>query len=185
MKTQLAEQQKQIDMLKLTLEDQKKLLEHISNATPAGGAPAAGASSSAQDNQNFTLPSKTLGQVASATPILPPAAPAPVPMPRSVLAAAQQPAASSANPCEAPLDTANVPPYLRFGSVCIVPIGFMDATFVWRDKNAQSVIGSNFGSIPYNNTRQANSTKPALASPNSRLGFRIDGNWKGSHFIGL
>ena len=90
LKTQLVEQQKQIDMLKLALEDQKKLLEHISNATPAAGAPAAGSSSSAQDNQNFTLPSKTLGQVASATPVIPPAAPAPVPVPRSVLAAAQR-----------------------------------------------------------------------------------------------
>ncbi|HTS49331.1 MAG TPA: hypothetical protein VMH05_15370 [Bryobacteraceae bacterium] len=185
LKTQLSEQQKQIDMLKLALEDQKKLLEHLSNAAPAAGAPtAAGSSSSAQDNQNFTLPSKTLGQVASATPVLPPASPAPVPVPRSVLAAAQQPAASSANPCEAPLDTANVPPYLRLGSVCVVPIGFMDATFVSRDVNAQSVIGSNFGSIPYNNNVQAKLNEARFSIANSRLGFRIDGNWKGWHFIG-
>ncbi len=184
LKTQLVEQQKQIDMLKLALEDQKKLLEHISNATPAAGAPAAGSSSSAQDNQNFTLPSKTLGQVASATPVIPPAAPAPVPVPRSVLAAAQQPAASSGNPCEAPLDTANVPPYLRLGSVCVVPIGFMDATFVDRDVNAQSVIGSNFGGIPYNNTLQSKLNEARFSIANSRLGFRIDGNWKGWHFIG-
>ena len=183
LKTQLAEQQKQIDMLKLALEDQKKLLEHISTATPAAGAPAAGSSSSAQD-QNFTLPSKTLGQVASATPVIPPASPAPVPVPRSVLAAAQQPAASSANPCEAPLDTANVPPYLRLGSVCVVPIGFMDATFVARDVNAQSVIGSNFGSIPFNNNIQAKLNEARFSIANSRLGFRVDGNWKGWHFIG-
>src|SRR5579872_5917883 len=59
-------------MLKLALEDQKKLLERISNAAPAAGF--AGASASTPEKQDFTLPSKTLGQVASATPLIPPSA---------------------------------------------------------------------------------------------------------------
>ena len=43
--------------------------------------------------------------------------------------------AGGGNPCEAGLDANSVPPYLRLGSVCIMPIGFMDATYFWRDKS--------------------------------------------------
>ena len=78
-----------------------------------------------------------------------------------------------------------VPPYLRLGNVCITPIGFMDLTAAWRDKNAGSGIGTNFGSIPYNNSVPAAKNSEFHASPqNSRIGFRIDGNWKDVHFIG-
>src|SRR5665213_4209871 len=35
---------------------------------------------------------------------------------------------TSANPCESASETNAVPPYLRLGSVCIVPVGFMDLT---------------------------------------------------------
>ena len=188
LRKQLAEQQKQIELLKLSLEDQKKLLERLSNSVPAGSAaaasaPATTAPAGAGGSTGFTLPSKSLGQIASATPIIPPSAAAPAAVPPSVLAV-PQPAANAANPCEAPLDTANLPPYLRFGNVCIVPIGFMDATFVARDVNAQSVIGSNFGGIPYNNNLQSALNEARFSIANSRLGFRIDGNWKGWHFIG-
>ena len=181
LKTQLAEQQKQIDMLKLALEDQKKLLERINNSNPLPAV--TGTSASTPDKQDFSLPSKTLGQVASTTPIIPPSAvvpPAIVPV--SVVAA--QPAAAPANPCEAPPDTANVPPYLRLGSVCVVPVGFLDATFVWRDVNAQSSIGSNFGGIPLRNSANGLLSETRFSLQNSRLGFRVDGNWKGVHFIG-
>ena len=77
-----------------------------------------------------------------------------------------------------------MPPYLRFGSVCITPVGFMDATFVWRDKNAASGIGSNFGSVPYNNAGQRKTLRSPLQPPELPLGFRVDGDWKGAHFIG-
>jgi len=175
LKKQLADQQKQIEMLRLALEDQKKALERMSTTSvPAPASPG---------GTDFSLPSKTLGQVASATPVIPSAPAVPVAIPTSVLNAAQ-PAGAPANPCEAPLDTANVPPYLRLGSVCIVPVGFMDATAVWRDKNAGSSIGSNFGSIPYNNTVNGKLSEFRFSPQNSRLGLRVDGNWKGVHFIG-
>ena len=186
LKQQLTEQQKEIDMLKSAIEEQKKMLERATGTAPAlsGSSASSAAPAAAADNSSFNLPSKTLGQVASASPIIPAVAAAPVAaMPRSVMNAAQPPPAAS-NPCEAPLDTANVPPYMRFGNVCIVPIGFMDATFVARDVNAQSVIGSNFGSIPFNNTLQSRLTEARFSVANSRLGFRVDGNWKGWHFIG-
>ncbi len=77
-----------------------------------------------------------------------------------------------------------MPPYLRFGSVCITPVGFVDATFVWRDKNAASGIGTNFGSIPYNNVATGKLSEAKFNIQNSRLGLRVDGDWKGTHFIG-
>jgi hypothetical protein len=169
LKAQLAAQQKQIDQLKLALADQMKLIEKATNAAPV------------QPGQDtIALPrDKALGDVASTTPIIPSIAPAP----RPVLNAGQ-PASASSNPCEGPPDSNAVPPYLRFGSVCITPIGFVDATFVWRDKNAASGIGSNFGSVPYNNVVNGNLSESRFSIQNSRLGLRVDGDWMGTRFIG-
>jgi hypothetical protein len=169
LKALLAEQQKQIDQLKLALEDQKKLIERAVSAAPL------------QPGQDtLALPrNKALGDVASNTPIIPSIAPAAKP----ALNAAQ-PASSSGNPCDGPPDSNAVPPYLRLGSVCITPIGFVDATFVWRDKNGASGIGSNFGSVPYNNVVNGNLSESRFNIQNSRLGLRVDGDWKGTHFIG-
>jgi hypothetical protein len=66
--------------------------------------------------------------------------------------------------------------------VCIIPIGSVDLTTVWRDKNAGTSLGDNFGSIPYNKTANAKNSEFRFTSHNSRLGFRIDGDWKGTHF---
>ena len=168
LKALLAEQQKQIDALKSAMEEQKKLIEKATGAQ-------------ARDSQdNFALPrNKALGDVASTTPIIPSIAPVVAP----AVNRGQAPAASG-NPCDGPPDTNTVPPYLRFGSVCITPVGFVDATFVWRDKNGASGIGSNFGSIPYNNVVNGKLSEDRFNIQNSRLGLRVDGEWKGTHFIG-
>jgi hypothetical protein len=55
---------------------------------------------------------------------------------------------------------------------------------VWRDKNAGSSIGTNFGSVPYNNVANGKLSETRFSPQNSRIGFRIDGDWKGTHFIG-
>jgi hypothetical protein len=170
LKAQLAEQQKQIDALKSAMEEQKKLFERATSAvTPA------------QPGQDtFALPrNKALGDVASTTPIIPSIAPA-----NKAALSGGQPAGGSTNPCDGAPDTNAVPPYIRLGSVCVVPVGFMDLTFVWRDKNAASGIGSNFGSIPYNNVVNGKLSEARFSPQNSRIGFRVDGNWKGAHFIG-
>jgi hypothetical protein len=169
LKAQLAVQQKEIDALKAAMDEQKKLLER-----------SAGAASSRDSQDTFALPrNKALGEVASTTPIIPPIAPVVAP----ALNGGQAPAAST-NPCDAALDTNSVPPYLRFGNVCITPVGFVDATFVWRDKNGASGIGSNFGSIPFNNVVNGKLSESRFNIQNSRLGLRVDGDWKGTHFIG-
>lgn len=176
LKKQLAEQQKQIDQLKLALEDQKKLIEQNIKATAA------------EPKNDFALPRKALGEVASTTPIIPATA-APISSTASVLPlaaainAAQPPAAAPKNPCEANPE-GPTPAFIRLGSTCLVPVGFMDLTAVWRDKNAGSSIGTNFGSVPYNNVVNGKLSEFRFSPQNSRIGFRFDGDWKGTHFIG-
>jgi hypothetical protein len=66
-----------------------------------------------------------------------------------------------------------------------MPVGFMDATAVWRNEAPGSGIGSSFGSIPYSNAVPGGKLEEFRFSPqNSRLGFRVDGDWKGYRFIG-
>jgi hypothetical protein len=168
LKQMLAEQQRQINELRQALGQKKETESNASAAQPAKAAPVS------------TFPN--LGQVASTTGVVPRAAALPaVPVPQ---AAPAKPAASSKNPCEADPDTNAVPAFLRIGNVCVVPVGFMDLTAVWRDKNAGSSLGSSFGSVPFNNTTNAKNSEFRFTPQNSRLGFRVDGDWKGTHFIG-
>jgi hypothetical protein len=171
LKEALAAQQKQLQALQQMLQQQQQLIEKA--VTPA---------------QTSESQRPNLGNVASLTPVFPAPAPAPV---ASTMALPAVPApypqggttGSSANPCEAPPD-AQTPAYLRLGSVCIAPIGFMDLTPFWRDKNAGSSMGSNFGSVPLNNAVNGNLSETRFSIQNSRLGLRVDGDWKGTHFIG-
>ena len=107
-----------------------------------------------------------LGEVASTSPMIP-AAPAPM----------NQPAPAKSTEKSTPLQ-------FGIGNTTIMPVGFMDITAVWRDKDAGSSIGSNFGSIPYNNATASHLSEFRFSPQNSRLGFRVDGDWKGAHFIG-
>ena len=167
LKAALAAQQKQLEALQKTMEQQQKLLEGALNP---------------QQTQR-----PNLGNVASLSPIVPGPSPAAVAIP-SLASPTPSPQnanpRSTSNPCEAGFEGNTVPPYLRLGNVCIVPVGFMDATTVWRDKNAGSSMGSNFGGVPFNNAVNGNLSEFRFSPQNSRLGLRVDGNWKGAHFIG-
>jgi hypothetical protein len=161
LKELLVKQQAQIEALRQALAAQQQALESMEAKT----APAAASAS-----QHATSPDRL---VASGAPMLvPPSsgsgtpAPKPVPVPQA--------AAPNTNPLQ-----------LQIGNVSIMPVGFMDMTAVWRNENTGSGIGSNFGSIPYSNSVPGGKLSEFRFSPqNSRLGFRVDGNWKGAHFIG-
>lgn len=156
LKDLLMKQQQQIAALQKALEDQKRMVDAI-----------AAKSTSADSVPQHTTPPDRL--VASGAPMVLPPAPAPkteTPLP------APQPSGTAA------------PLQLQLGNITIMPVGFMDATAVWRDENAGSGIGSNFGSVPFSNTPQGKLTEFRFSPQNSRLGFRVDGNWKGAHFIG-
>src|SRR6202051_2658912 len=136
LKAQLAAQQKQIDQLKLALEEQKKLIERSMKATAS------------EDKREFALPrDKALGEVASTTPYIPPA-PAPAPLATPVIEPSQKTTVAPANPCEAVPD-GPAPAFIRLGSTCLVPIGVMDLTAVWRRENAASSIGSHLCMVTY------------------------------------
>jgi hypothetical protein len=166
LKTQLDEQQKQIAQLRAALEAQSKLLEKIA-------ATAAQTEQPAQVGQHVTP--RNLGQVASTTPILPPAPPTPAPAPSPVYNPPLPPQAGEA---------ASSPLQIKIGDTTIMPVGFMDLTADWKDKNAGGSLGSNFGSVPYNNATTSKLSEFRFSPQNSRIGFRVDGNWKGAHFTG-
>jgi len=172
-----ADQASEIEQLKQMLADQQRQINELRHALEQKDAAASAAP---------VTPLPSLGQVASAVPVLPPA-PTPLPAPvasPAPLPAQANPATTSSNPCDAAPDNNAVPAYIRIGSTCIIPIGFMDLTAVWRDKNAGSSIGSNFGGVPFNNTAAAKNSEFRFSPQNSRIGFRVDGDWKGTHFIG-
>lgn len=183
LKATLAEQQKQLQALQQSMKSQQELLEKALAAQPPATSPSGNYASA--------------GQVASTTPMVPvlarPTAGIPTalsaayPMPKPAAFPLPQGASSSGttgNPCEAQESPGPVPAYIRLGNTCIVPVGFMDFTPFFRDKNAGSSMGSNFGSVPYNNVANGNLSESKYTVQNSRLGLRVDGDFKGVHFIG-
>jgi hypothetical protein len=162
LKAQLEEQQKMIDQLRAAIEEQKKMLERagIGSATQAA-------------TPQHTTPAA--GLVASTTPMVPPVSAAPAAAPAAPKFDPPAPQAAAA--------TTTAPLQIRIGDVGITPVGFMDATGVWKSKNAGGSIGTNFGSIPYNNVATSKLSEFRFSPQNSRLGFRVDGDVKGWHFI--
>jgi hypothetical protein len=163
LKAMIAAQQKQLDAMKQALDNQQKVLDEAVAAEK-------------------TAP-RNVGQVASIAPIFPAtAAPSLAAIPAIPIPQAAPAPAAGGNPCEAPMD-AKPPAYIRIGDTCVIPIGFMDLTSVWRSKDVGSSIGTSFANIPYNNALAGRLTEFHFSPQNSRLGFRIDGDWKGTHFI--
>src|ERR1039458_4869273 len=116
LKAAMAEQQKVIEQLKATLEAQQKMLERVS-------AMASAASLAAQHT-----PPPNVAVVASATPMaapMPALAPRPDFAPPLPAAPTPQAMAEPASPLE-----------IKIGETTIQPIGFMDMTADWKDKNA-------------------------------------------------
>jgi hypothetical protein len=173
LKAQIEEQQKQIEQLSNMLAQQKKMIEQVvasNNASQtATQSPAAVASNSPAPSSGTPvrmLPN--LGEVASATPVMPPPPPAPAPR---VL-----------DP-QVPAGDASAPLQLKIGDATIQPIGFMDFTAVFKNTNAGGSIGENFGSVPYNNAATAHLSEFRFSPQNSRIGFRVDANVKGAHVM--
>jgi hypothetical protein len=166
LKAKLAEQQKQIEVLRQSVDAQQKLIERLT--TPAA-KPAEQPATPAAQASGFT---RVGGAVASATGALPDMSPV---------------AATPKYPVQEPPQTAGTsyPTQIQIGNVSIMPVGFMDATLVWRNEDAGSGIGSSFGSVPFSNAVPGGKLSEFRFSPqNSRLGFRVDGDWKGYRFIG-
>ena len=153
--------------LKAQLEEQQKQIEQLSAMLTAQKRMMDQLSTPAAAPSTRMLPN--LGEVASTTPMVPAAPAAPTPR----VFDPQAPAAEASSPLQ-----------LKIGDTTIMPVGFMDLTASFKDKNAGGSLGTNFGSIPYNNAATAKLSEFRFSPQNSRIGFRVDGNWKGAHFIG-
>ena len=167
LKAKLAEQQKQIELLRQSVDAQQKLIERLT--TPAAKPAEQAATQPAAPAPGFT---PVGGAVASATGALPDLSPV---------------ATSPKYPVQEPppAGQTSYPTQIQIGNVTIMPVGFMDATAVWRNEAAGSGIGSSFGSVPFSNAVPGGKLSEFRFSPqNSRLGFRVDGDWKGYRFIG-
>ena len=146
LKALLADQQRQIQDLRAALQEQRKLIDHGA-ATPA-------------------LP--RLGEVASTTPMVPLAHPAPAAKDGGQFSESQ----------DSPLQ-------FHIGDATLTPVGFMDFTSVFRSAATGTGTGTNFGSVPFSNTTGGHLTEFRSSAQNSRLGLRVDARVKDADILGF
>jgi hypothetical protein len=176
---EIAQLKAQVQQLQQQLQTLSKKLDEVTTAKSADSAPAAttaaaGSSSDAITPNPAPQPERPL--IASSTPMI-----APPPVTRPSASPLKSPSAGPM-PYQNPIPES--PLQIRIGDAYITPIGFMDFTGVWRDKNDGGSIGTSFGSIAYGNIYQTNLSEFRLSMQNSRVGFRVDAMVKGAHVIG-
>src|SRR5690348_624521 len=156
LKEQVARLQRQLELLSEKLKRLTATAAESPGPKPATQPPAPERSYPSQ-----ALTASTTGRAAAIPATAPPVAASPLENPPLPNAAPQATAAPPASPLHIPI-----------GNVTITPVGFMDLTMSWKDKNAGGSLGSNFGSVPYNNTIPQSKLSELRFSPqNSRLGF--------------
>lgn len=174
LKQKLAEQQKQIDALKQAIEEQQKMLDLLASkpapqpAAQPSAQPAAQAATKSPATPGAPGYQHVGEEVASTTGNLPSAAPA-APKPNSY----DQVPDASAKPLS-----------FDIGVAKFTPLGFVDLTNVIRSTDVGSGIGTNFNTIPFNNTASGNLSESRMSLQNSRLGLRIDSDVLGMNVLG-
>lgn len=161
LKSQMADQQRQIEELTRRLDALSKTQE-----------PARVQASEGNAARPRPLDPSMRPLVASTTPIFP-TTPAPSASLAAPIIGGQDRPADDSSPLQ-----------LKVGDAYITPVGFMDFTSVFRSHDGGSGIGTNFGSIPYGKVFQNNLSEERLSMQNSRIGFRVDAMVKGAHVIG-
>jgi hypothetical protein len=194
LKAKLEEQQKQVDKLKAELEQQLKMLEQAGIAAPAPAAASASATpaaapdavsasatpAAAPDAPAASARKPYVGSLTAST--VPFVQPAPPPDNSPFATPAPRTPVSVESPQPGPPET---PLQLKIGESTITPIGFMDMTEVFRSADSGSGIGTNFGSIIYNNSfPNARLTESRFSIQNSRIGARFDTEVHGAKVTG-
>jgi hypothetical protein len=154
----------EIEQLKQMLADQQRQINELRHALDLKDSAASAAP---------VTPLPSLGQVASAVPVLPPAAPLPAPI------ASPAPQAAPAKP-----EAESSPLQLKVGDAYITPVGFMDMTLVSRSTATGNALATNFGNIPFANTTKGALTETRLTAQNSRIGVRFDALVKSVKVLG-
>src|SRR5690348_9476198 len=167
-------QQEQLQLLKEELAKRDRQIDEAREAAAAANARAAEASTKAVEAANSSAEAKTTAATLNTTV--------------SHLKASNDAlkTAVSAEPAQAQMAGEASPIQLHVGDASITPIGFADFTGVWRSRDGGSGIGTNFAGIPYGNASSfaANMNEFRFSMQNSRIGFRVDADVKGSHVIG-
>jgi hypothetical protein len=73
---------------------------------------------------------------------------------------------------------------IRIGDTVFTPLGFVDATFFARSNNIGSGLGTNFGSVPFNNASGGHISETDFSTQNTRIGFRVDSHVLGAKVLG-
>ncbi|HEX7363442.1 MAG TPA: hypothetical protein VF283_23370 [Bryobacteraceae bacterium] len=73
---------------------------------------------------------------------------------------------------------------ISIGNTTFKPFGFIDATIFGRSSNVGSGIGTNFGSIPFNNSVAGHLSENSFSTQNSRIGFEVKSNYHGADILG-
>jgi hypothetical protein len=91
-------------------------------------------------------------------------------------------------------DVVNMPRYMQegpksplsisIGNSTFTPFGFIDAIAYGRSTNPGSGIGSSFTGIPYNNAITGHIGETNITLQNSRVGFRVDSEYKDMKVLG-
>ena len=159
LKTQVANQQVQIEELKQALEQQKKLINELIGRS---GSQALVKPATAE---TALVPGARDGPLSSSDAIVGPAI--------------GKPTRPKVNDDEAS------PLTLKLGKVYLTPSGFLDFTTFIRSKNVGSGIGTNFASIPFDNSTSGELSEFRFTAQNSRLGLRLDTKIKDTRLTGL
>ncbi len=126
----------------------------------------------------------------ASSPVTPAAAAITASTPAASAAATPGPAAATATAAMSAQDNGEKPSplYFRIGSAEFMPLGFLDATSIFRSTNLTGqgggTIGTSFGSIPFNNTILGRDTEEKFSTQNSRIGLRVESDAGGGHVTG-
>lgn len=153
LKQQVADQQKEIQDLQNAIREMKQML-----AQGAGKA------------QPAAQQAPSVGQVASATPVIPASAKSRETL--EVLPAS--PSSPAASPVAAPASE-EAPTALHFKGINITPVGFMAAETVWRDKALSADVNTPFNSVPMPGASQSMISEFNAGGRQSRFGSLFEG----------
>lgn len=155
LREQIAKQEEEIKRLQQSIEEQRSFLEKaVQNS--GGGAAVTSASTTAGDG-----PVKLVPIVNVAHPNI----------------AGSGRTGQKAGETTSPLS-------ISIGNTTFSPLGFVDFTWYGRTTNVGSGIGTSFGGIPYNTSATGRLWENNFSTQNSRIGFRVDSNFKGAKVLG-
>jgi hypothetical protein len=159
LKAQLALQQKHIEQLERTLDEQKKMLEQVLHLSTTNNALASANGDARVSGLDAAVTESEPGPIA-------------------------KPGASDASALrQAKADDGASPLSLRLGKVYLTPVGFLDFSSFVRSRDVGSGLGTNFGGIPFGNTASGRLSEFRSTMQNSRLGLRLDTRLRGNDVL--